>query len=113
MEQRAALAHGDHGDGTGHVLGAQGGSFEWIDGDVEPRTMAGSYLLADEQHGSFVRLALADYDRAGDRKFSELAPMALTAARSAPISLPRPANAPRIPQRHSVTRTISMLKARS
>ncbi len=74
MEQRAALGHRHGGDRARHVLGAQGGALERIDGDVDLRAGIDADLLADEQHRRLVALALADHDGALDRQLVEFAP---------------------------------------
>ena len=73
VQQRAALGHGHDGDGAGHVLGAERGAFERIDGDVDLGALLVADLLADEQHGRLVALALADAHHAVDRQLVELA----------------------------------------
>ncbi len=63
VQQRAALGHGHDGDGAGHVLGAERGALERIDGDVDLGALLVADLLADEQHRRLVALALADRAR--------------------------------------------------
>ena len=72
-EQRAGLRHRHHGDRAGHVLGAEGGAFERIDRDIDLGAVLVADLLADEEHGRLVALALADHDGAVDRQLVELA----------------------------------------
>ncbi len=73
MQQRAAIGHGDGGDRARHVLGAERGAFERIDRDIDLRAALVADLLADEQHGRLVELALADHHGAVDRQLVELA----------------------------------------
>ena len=73
VQQRAAIGHRHGRDRARHVLGAQRGAFERIDGDIDLRAGVQPDLLADEQHRRFVALALADHDRALDRQLVELA----------------------------------------
>ena len=74
IEQRAAFRHRHGGDRARHVLGAERGALEWIDRDVDLRPRSDPDILADEQHGRFVALALADHHRSVDRQLAELAP---------------------------------------
>ena len=75
VEQRAAFRHRHGGDRAGHVLGAQRGAFERIDGDVDLGTAAAAAdLLADEEHRRLVALALPDHHGAEDRQIVHLAP---------------------------------------
>ncbi len=74
MQQRAAIGHRHGRDRARHVLGAQRGAFERVDGDIDLRTGIDADLLADEQHRRLVALALADHDGALDRQLVELAP---------------------------------------
>ena len=69
-----ASATAKRGDGAGHVLGAQRGAFQRIDGNIDFRTAFGADLLADEQHRRFVHLAFADHDGAVDGERRKLAP---------------------------------------
>ena len=73
MQQRAAIGHRHGRDRARHVLGAQRGAFERIDGDIDLRAGVHADLLADEQHRRLVALALADHDGAFDRQLVELA----------------------------------------
>ena len=73
VQQRAALGHGHDGDGAGHVLGAKRGAFQRIDGDIDLGALLVPDFLADEQHGRFVALALADAHDAVDRQLVQLA----------------------------------------
>ena len=59
---RAALGHGQDGDGVAHSLGGQRGSVDGVDGDVDLRTRAVADLLAVVEHRGVVLLALADDD---------------------------------------------------
>jgi hypothetical protein len=74
VEQRPAFGHGHRRDCARHVLGAERGAFERINGDVDPGPVLVADRFADEQHGRFVALALPDHDRAVDGKLVELAP---------------------------------------
>ena len=73
VEQRAGLGHGHHGDRARHVLGAERGALQRVDGDVDLGALAIADLLADEQHRRLVALALADHDGAVDGQLVELA----------------------------------------
>ena len=68
VQQAAALGDREHGQRVRHLLGADRGAFERIDGDVDFRAFAGADLLADVEHRRFVHLAFADHDRAADRR---------------------------------------------
>ena len=72
-QQRAGLGHGHDGDGARHVLGAERRAFQRIDRDIDLRAVLVAHLLADEEHGRFVALALADHHRAVDRELVQLA----------------------------------------
>ena len=74
VQQRAAIGHRHGRDRARHVLGAQRGAFQRIDGDIDLRAGIEPDLLADEQHRRLVALALADHDGAFDRQLVELAP---------------------------------------
>ena len=73
MQQRAAIGHRHGRDRARHVLGAQRGAFERVDGDVDLGAGVQADLLADEEHRRLVALALADHDGALDRQPVELA----------------------------------------
>ncbi len=73
VQQRAAIGHRHGRDRARHVLGAQRGAFERIDGDIDLRAGVDADLLADEQHRRLVALALADHDGAFDRQLVEFA----------------------------------------
>src|SRR5216684_4571936 len=64
VQQRAAIGHRHGRDRARHVLGAQRGALERIDGDIDLRPGIEPDLLADEQHRRFVAFALADDDGA-------------------------------------------------
>ena len=66
LQQAATLGDGDDGERVRHVLGADRGALERIDGDVDLRAFAGADLLADVEHRRLVHLAFADDDRAAD-----------------------------------------------
>jgi hypothetical protein len=66
VQQAAALGDGEHGQRVWHCLGADGGAFQRIDGDVDFRAVARADLLADVEHRRFVHLAFADDDGATD-----------------------------------------------
>ncbi len=74
VQQRAGVGHRDGGNGARHVLGAQRGTLERIDRDIDLRAGLVADLLADEQHRRLVDLAFADHHRAVDRQLVELAP---------------------------------------
>ena len=73
MQQRAAIGHRHGRDRARHVLGAERGAFQRVDGDIDLRTGVQPDLLADEQHRRLVALALADHDGAFDRQLVEFA----------------------------------------
>ena len=64
VEHGAPLGHREHRDRAGHALGHERGAVDGVDGDVAPRALAVADLLAVEQHGRLVLLALADHDDA-------------------------------------------------
>jgi len=74
VQQRAFIGHRNSGDRARHVLGAQRGTLERVDRDIDFRALPGPHLLADEQHRRLVKLALADHHGAVDRQVVELAP---------------------------------------
>ena len=67
VQQRSGFRHGHDGDRIGKRLGAQRGAFQRIERDVDLQP-ARADLLADEQHGRLVALALADHHGAVDGK---------------------------------------------
>src|SRR6478752_3863121 len=64
VEHGAPLGHREHRDRAGHALGHERGAVDGVDGDVAPRALTVADLLAVEQHGRLVLLALADHDDA-------------------------------------------------
>ena len=70
MEQAALFARSQNRDRAGRAGGAQIGAFEGIDGNVHggkiksADVLRGADSFADEEHGGFVALALADDDGA-------------------------------------------------
>jgi hypothetical protein len=73
MQQCAAIGHRHGRDRARHVLGAERGAFERIDGDIDLRAGIDADLLADIQHRRLIAFALADHDGAFDRQLVELA----------------------------------------
>ncbi len=73
VEGRARVVHGPafghrhHGDRVVHALGGERGAVHRVDGDVALGTFARADLLAVEEHGGLVLLALADDDDATHR----------------------------------------------
>ncbi len=74
MQKRSCIRHRHGRDRARHVLGAQRGALERIDGYIDLRAGIDADLLADIQHRRLVALALADHDGAFDGQFVELAP---------------------------------------
>src|ERR1700730_14171395 len=74
MQERAAIRYRHGRNRARHVLGAQRGALQRVDGDIDLRAGVHSDLLADKQHRRLVALALADHDRAFDRQLVEFAP---------------------------------------
>ena len=66
VEETALRPHRDHGQRILAALGGDRRPFQRVEGDIELRTLPGADLLADEQHGRLVPLALADHHRAVD-----------------------------------------------
>ena len=64
VEHRAALGESDRGNRVRKTLGAQLGSLERIDGDVDLGRRSVADVLAVVEHGRLVLLALADHDHA-------------------------------------------------
>jgi hypothetical protein len=73
MQKRAVLRQSERGDGARHILGAKRRALQWIDRNIDFRSGSGADLLADEQHRRLIHLALADHNRAIDRKAAEFA----------------------------------------
>ena len=67
VEHRAPLADGDDRERVAPAERGQGGAVDGVDGDVGERRGAVADLLAVEEHGRFVLLALADDDDAVHR----------------------------------------------
>ena len=65
IEEAAGLRHGDDGERVRAALGGDRRALQRIERDVDGRA-AGADLLADEEHGRLVALALADHDGAVD-----------------------------------------------
>src|SRR5207244_12701469 len=61
VEHRAAFAYCDDRQRVSAPEGGQRGAVDGIDGDVGHGGVTGADLLAVEQHGGFVLLALADH----------------------------------------------------
>jgi hypothetical protein len=73
VEERSVLGQSKGCDSTRHILGAQRGALERVDGYVHFRPRSGADFLADEQHRCFIHLAFADHDRSVDRQFAQFA----------------------------------------
>ena len=66
VQEPAVLGERQHGERVSAAGGGDGGALERIEGDVDPGTLAGAHLLADEEHRRLVALALADHHGAVD-----------------------------------------------
>ena len=66
VEQIALLGNRQHSQAVRPRLGADGGAFQRVERDIDPRPLARRVadLFADEQHRRLIALALADHDRA-------------------------------------------------
>ncbi len=73
VQQRVLLGHRQRGNGAGHVLGAERGALQRIDGNIHLRPVFGADFLADEQHRRLVHFALADDDGTVDGEATKLA----------------------------------------
>ncbi len=74
MQQRAADGERHHGHGAGHRLGGERRPFQGIERDIDLGAASRSDLLADEEHGRLVALALPDHDGAVDLELVKGAP---------------------------------------
>jgi hypothetical protein len=66
VQESAARGQGYRCDGAIQSLGANIGSFEWVDSDIHCLAVAASEFLTYIKHGSFVHLAFADDHCSGD-----------------------------------------------
>ena len=104
MQQGAAIGHRHGRDRARHVLGAQRGAFERVNGDVDLGAGLEADLLADIEHRRLVALALADHDGALDRQLVELAPHGVDGGLVGRLLLPvaaQPRRRHRRPLRHA------------
>ena len=73
VEHGTRVVHGpplrdrENGNGIRHALGGEGGAIDGVDGDIRLGAGAVTHVLAVEQHGRVVLLALADHDDAVHR----------------------------------------------
>ena len=74
VQKRSPRPHRDHREGIGHGLGAEGGAFERVEGDIDLLALSGAHALADIEHRGLVALALADDHPAPDVEAVELGP---------------------------------------
>ena len=71
VEERAALGRGENRDRAVAAFRGERRPVDRIDRDVHRRSVAGSDVLADVEHRSFVLLAFADDDDAVDVDLAE------------------------------------------